>query len=148
MTRRKSTFDYGKGDVQGVDTRGAGGGGGPSSSLMGSQWSKGIRPTEMPKSKWELRESQRKAQAGVAGAMPKPKLSWDEFKKKNKLKGSYAKGGFVSDFVGGFQRGQEMMDGEGKKRKKDEELFPESPGTGLYRKGGMVAGRSYAKKGC
>lgn len=96
MVKRKSTFDYGKGDVQGVDTRGAGGGG--SSSLQGSNWGRGEpRPTEMPKSKMELRMEQRKARA--AQELPnQTRPSYEDWMaKQRKPKKSFRKGGMVTN---------------------------------------------------
>ena len=143
MKRKPSSY-YAKEEIGGSVERGAGGGGswGPSSSLRGSEWSKGPKPTEMPKSKMELRGEQRKAQPSTS----KPRENWEEWKARNKIKG-FEKGGFVSGFSEGLGRGLDASKGKDKKRKskQTEEIFPESPGTGLYRKGGMVSG-DYAKK--
>ena len=57
MRRKAREFDQ----IESPGGPGGGSGGGPSSSLMGSGWAKGPRPTEQPMSKMELRAAQRQA---------------------------------------------------------------------------------------
>jgi len=91
MKRKMTQFDSGK-----MEAGGAGSGTLPSSSLRGSQWGKGMRPTEEPMSKMELRAKQRQAQPSEA----KPRESWDEWQARNKASRkkddvAFAKGGMV-----------------------------------------------------
>lgn len=148
---RPSSLEYGKADVSGADTRGAGGGGG----FASPEAARASMARVQSESAQPVREFTGKSLRKIIEDTSQQGKSTDEMAQQRDyyLKGKgglhyakggkvlYASGGFVEDFTSGFNQGMDST-GKKKKRKDDEDLFPDTPKTpgsgGLYRKGGRV----------
>lgn len=147
---RPSSLEYGKSDVSGADTRGAGGGGG----FKSPEAARASMARVQSESAQPVREFTGKSLRKIIEDTSQVGKSTDEMAQQRDyyLKGKgglhyakggkvrYASGGFVDDFASGFNQSFDPSKTK-KKRKDDEDLFPDVPkenGVGLYRRGGKV----------